>query len=349
MCNEGLLVLDACQKLSPNAHAAMTESERTGIVRKTKAAKGEAPGRTRLIKISNAVDNFIRGTQTKYISDFIRPIQGVPTVFDGVNIARMDFAVVCGKGVDPETVNQRILDQPDPDLEVLREARKWVWSKYADYHFTDEAIDYLLEQATKLTKKFYSESVPLTDINLKWKLARMSMALANLTLSTTPDFKLVKVTKAHVEEVVKRLKSEYIKSGLNAQAKSEEFDKLDIEDAAEILTELWDLFDYDLDETIRVIRWIADTGGFTSDELKEKFNLADNNQWRPLKARMQNLDLIARGRGFVTDRNIIQLYKLLENREKEQRIRNLCVNYRPPETENDTEESGKENQQQKFW
>ena len=63
--------------------------------------------------------------------------------------------------------------------------------------FTQDAIEELLHNAMELYNDFFCKKTPLASIDMKWKLARLSAALACLTISTT-DFIHVQVTKNHV-------------------------------------------------------------------------------------------------------------------------------------------------------
>jgi len=150
--NERLLCIDGAQKLSAAEHATCAEAERQGIVTKATAAKGSAPARTRQIKIFNPVDRDVKGYATKAISEFLRPIQALPTVLDATSIARIDLAVVSDKrSVAAEEINRFIKDVHDPDLEILAEALRLAWSQTATVTFTEEAIRHLLGEATRLS------------------------------------------------------------------------------------------------------------------------------------------------------------------------------------------------------
>jgi len=311
--NEGLLAIDGAQKLSPSQHATCAEAERQGIVTKATAAKGSAPARTRQIKLFNPVDRDIKGYATKPISEFLRPIQGIPTVLDGTSIARVDLAVISDKRtVQAKEINQFIEDTHDPDLEILAEALRLAWSQSAAVTFTEEAIKHLLNEATRLSTKFYSKRVPLVDHNFKWKLARLSVALAQLTLSTDPEFTTVTVGKDHVTEIVRFLEQEYTEAGLSAQAKAEEYDRLDPEEAPELIELVEYVMGEGVERAVQLLKWIVDQGGATKAEIMTQFELTDNNQIRPLMATLSNLNLVNRSRGFTPSQKLIQLYKLLE-------------------------------------
>jgi len=311
--NEGLLAIDGAQKLSRSEHATCAEAERQGIVTKATAAKGSAPARTRQIKIFNPVDRDVKDYATKAISEFLRPIQAIPTVLDSTGIARVDLAVISDKRtVQAKDINQFIEDTHDPDLEILAEALRLAWSQSAAVTFTEDAIRHLLNEATRLSDKFYSKRVPLVDHNFKWKLARLSVALAQMTLSTDPEFTTVTVGKDHVTELVRFLEKEYTEAGLAAQAKAEEYDRLDPEEAPEIIELVEYVMGKGIEQAVRLLKWMVDQGGATKEQIKTEFELADKNELRPLVATLQNLKLVNQSRGFTPTQKLIQLYKMLE-------------------------------------
>jgi hypothetical protein len=221
LCDRKFLGIDGVHKLSLSCWASLAEAERSGVVTIAKAAKDSAYARTRQIKIANPVDREAGKWQTKALADFLYPCQALPTVLDKTGIARLDLAVFAGSGdVKPEEVNIPMAERPDPDLELLAEALRWCWNGTARIKFTDEAINEILASATELYNTFYTQSIPIVSMDMKWKLARLSAALATLTLSTD-DFTSVWVDAEHVREVAAFLKDEYGKAGLNTLAQEE--------------------------------------------------------------------------------------------------------------------------------
>jgi len=306
-------VVDGSQSLSTKNWASFAEAERMGYLTIAKAAKGSAPARTRQIKIANPVDRESKGYRTQHISEFLRPIQSITTVLDQTSIARVDMLVVSDKrDVNATTINQYVHETHDPDLEILQESMKLVWGNSLDVKFTEEAERYILKESTRLYSKFYSKNIPLVDHNFKWKLARLSISLAFLTLSTDPEFTEAVITKEHVTEVVRFIESEYTRSGLAAQAKAEHYSYLDPEETPLIIAEIAEAMNRDPEEAVRLCKWLNDSGGAVKDQIKEEFGLAENNELRPLLATLQNLKLVKRSRGFTPTKKLIQIYKVLE-------------------------------------
>jgi len=307
-----LLAIDGYHKLPTFASAGVAEAERQGVVTIGKAAKDRAYARTRQIKIANPLSLEAGRFETKEITSFLYPAQAVPTVLDKTNIARLDLAVFASGGdVKPWEVNVKMEEKPEGELELLSEALKWCWSETARVEITDVALEEILRSATELYNTFHTPSVPLVSIDIKWKLTRLSIALAYLTLSTD-DFTTVKVTAEHVREVVDFLKDEYVKAGLNTMAQEERYEVPTSEDVDRILSHVANQADMDRETLETILKFIVLRGRVTKDQLQAQFNLADKGQLRPLLSSLQNDKLIRRGNGFYPTPQLIQLYKVLE-------------------------------------
>jgi hypothetical protein len=327
-----LLAVDGAHKLSLSNWAALAEAERSGVVNIAKAAKNTAYARTRQIKIANPVDREADKYTTKKIGDFLYPVQALSTVFDKTSIARLDLAVSAdSRDVQPEEINKLIDREPEAELFLLSEALKWCWSGVVEVRFTEEAAEAIHKYATELYKTFYYDEIPLCSIDMKWKLGRLSAALAFLTLSTE-DFKTVTVTEDHVNVIVKFLTEEYSKVGLNILAQTERHEALTLEDVQTLLTKITAQLENTMDaETIcDVLRYFALHGRATRDELMAKFNLAENKQLRPLLATLTSEGLIKARKGFYPEPKLIQAYKTSEGFNFIKVIKVIKVGEEPP-------------------
>ncbi|MEM2126600.1 MAG: hypothetical protein QXH67_00045 [Candidatus Bathyarchaeia archaeon] len=309
LADRKLLALDGAHKLPISCHASLAEAERTGVVTIAKAAKNSAYARTRLIKIFNPVDKEADKFTTKPLNEFLYPCQSLATILDKTGIARVDIAAFSdSRDVEPEEVNKRLEERPDEHLLLFREAVRWAWSDI-QFEFTDEAIEEILTSATELYKTFHTEEVPLVTIDMKWKLARASAALAALTLSTD-DLKTVKVTGEHIKFIVEFLHEEYSRAGLNTLAQTTKYEVLELEDVASLLLGLTqDLKGAVSFETIcGVLRGLVLKGRKTRDELMKEFGLAETNQLRPLIGALTSRELIKSGRGYYPKPKLIQAF-----------------------------------------
>jgi hypothetical protein len=306
-----LLAVDGAHKLGLSNWAALAEAERSGVVSIAKAAKSTAYARTRQIKIANPVDRESDKYSTKSLSAFLYPCQAVPTILDRTSIARLDLAVFADqRDVPPDAINRQVQQEPEAELALLAEALRWCWSDLAQVEFTDDAVKEIHGKATELYNAFFCEDIPLCSIDMKWKLARLSAALAFLTLSTD-DYTKVTVTKEHVDLVAQFIQEEYSKAGLNILAQAWRHEALTLEDVAELLERIERQLANAVDaETLRgVLRYFVLRGRATRDEIRTRFNLAEKSQLRPLLAALSNEGLIKASRGFYPEPKLIQAYK----------------------------------------
>jgi len=311
LCDRKLLGIDGVHKLPLSCWASLAEAERSGVVTIAKAAKDAAYARTRQIKIANPVDREAEKFATKSLAEFTYLCQALPTVLDKTGIARLDIAAFAGTpDVSVEEVNVRTAERPDPDLELLAEALRWCWSGAARVEFTDEAVAEILSSATELYNTFYTPSIPIVSIDMKWKLARLSAAIATMTLSTEA-FTRVRVTAEHVREVVEFLRSEYSRAGLSIMAQEERYEVYTEEDAEGAMSTVAAQANVDGDILKDILKFIVLRGRVTRDQLKTQFSLTEHNQVRPLLAALQNEKLIRVSNGFYPTPPLIQLCRIM--------------------------------------
>ena len=101
--------------------------------------------------------------------------------------------------------------------------------------FEEDALKRILQHATHLFEEYHSDDIPLVSIDMKYKLARLSAALAMMTLSTTDDFLSVPVKTEHVDKVVSFIEEEYSQAGLDALAKLAKEEVMNEDEAEEII------------------------------------------------------------------------------------------------------------------
>jgi len=213
--------------------------------------------------------------------------------------------------VPPEEINK--VQAEEPELYFLAEALKWCWSGQAQIEFTEEAVNTIHTEAIGLYKTFFYDEIPLCSIDMKWKFARLSAALAFLTLSTE-DYTKVTVTKEHVNLIAKFIREEYSKAGLNILAQTERHEAITLEDVETLLLKIEGQLAniVDVETVCDVLRFFVIRGRVTRDEVMTKFGLAETKQLRPLLATLTSEGLIKARRGFYPEPKLIQAYKASE-------------------------------------
>jgi hypothetical protein len=309
-----LLAVDGCHKLGASCWAALAEAERSGVLSIAKAAKNQTYARTRQIKIYNPVDQEATRYSTKSLASFLHPVQSLKTILDPTSIARIDLCVFSDqRDVSAKLINKKIIDDPEPELEYLSECLKWAWSGKAKVEWVDVAVDLLLSKAIDLHNMFFLEDIPLVSVDVKYKIARLSEALAYCTLSTNDDLSVVTVTEEHVTSIADFLIEEYTNAGLGVLAQEQKFEKLSLQKVQElILTIHAQLSNYsiELEVLIEILGFIVKQNRTTLDELKTKFNLTDNKQARPLTAILKTEGLLTSKNGYYPTAKLIDSYKV---------------------------------------
>jgi hypothetical protein len=313
-----LLAIDGAHKLSASCWAALAEAERSGVLSIAKAAKNTTNARTRQIRIYNAVDREADRYSTKSLGSFLHPIQATATILDPTSIARIDLCVFSDqRDVTPETINRKISQEPDPALEYLSEVLRWAWSNKAKVEWTDKAVTLLLQHSTELYNKFFLEAIPLVSIDVKYKIARLSVALAHCTLSTNDGYSTVRVTDEHVKAIVEFLTEEYTNAGLGILAQEHKFEKLTPEEVADLIRKVkGQLARNPIENLTEILCFLVTQNHTTNDELMTKFGLAGNNQLRPLIATLKTEGLLSTKRGHYPTPKLIEAYKITEGFSK---------------------------------
>jgi hypothetical protein len=304
-----LLAIDGSHKLNVSCWAALAEAERSGVLSIAKAAKNTTYARARQIRIYNAVDRDVGRYSTKSLGSFLYPAQALSTVLDMTSVARLDVAVFSDqRDVSPEDINKPVTCKHDSLLENMAEILKWTWSNSAKVVWSESAEARLLVKANELHKKFYYEAVPLVTIDVKYKIARLSVALAYCTLSANADFSVVTITTEHVDAVINFLIDEYTHAGLGVLAQEHKHEKLTLDDTEHFFLTLQS--QVNISNLLGILHFIVTEHRVTKQTLTQKFQLTDKTELRPLLASLQTEGLIKSGKGFYSTPKLIEAYKL---------------------------------------
>lgn len=210
MNDRRLVVLEELKGASTEVIGALTDMRSSGIAQIVKIETRKAHARTRLIMISNPRSD-------RPLSTYNFGVEAVKELIGSLeDIRRFDLvSILSAQEIDPKELNLLSTLRPKVEhtftAELCRRLLLWVWTRTSsEIEFEDDATTTLLQLSTELCKSF-SESMPLCDRGtIRFKLARLSVALAAMTFSTgkgSPDTLLVR--KCHVEFVYQFLKRTY--------------------------------------------------------------------------------------------------------------------------------------------
>lgn len=173
-----------------------------------KIVQGEASARTRIIWLSNPADGTniadLPGSALRAIKNMIRNPE---------DIARFDFVMAVANNEVPSSVinsmehkkvAHRYTSQACHDLIM------WAWSRKPEQiHWYRGAEQAVFDAATMMGDRYIADP-PLVQVeNIRVKIARIAVALAARTFSSSADGQKIVVKKAHVESAVEFLNSIY--------------------------------------------------------------------------------------------------------------------------------------------
>ena len=313
-----LLSIDGAHKLNMEQWASLAEAERTGMLKITKAAKGEAHARTRQIKIMNPVGDDYRTTRP--MKSFFHSVQSIENSLQIQSIARQDLSIFVNDDVSSESINAENKNKYDVKLEYYSELLKLCWNNQYKIIIEKSAYDEILVQSIRLEKKFKCEEIPLITNDQKYKLAKLSIALASIMLSFDNNFRKLTVTKDHVRYISDFIETEYHNAGLDIIANNLN-DNVDSEQTAETVYKIKEVLSKKDDNIENVfckdiLIWTAQQTRFTNEQLKTKFDLPENSKARPLLALMQTEKLLTQKGGFSPTKKLIDIGKMLISKTK---------------------------------
>ena len=314
LADRSLLVVDGANKLSVKEWGEIQEAERSGVVMKLGASRGQAYARTRAIHIANP--EAYHGLERRSIAmrDLFVKAQALEFLRDKPGIARLDLAVFTSSDDVPiEAINNPPIEPPEFKEEAFRELALFAHSRRPDQIlFTKEALKAIYEGASKLYREFSTSSIPLVNEETKLKLARLSASLAVLTLSVDEEFEKVVVREEHVNHIIEFITRIYRDAGLHILRQLEDEERLDPQACAET----WRLLKTTtekLDETQlkEFILYIATRSKPSKEELCTRFSItreAAQEIGRALEAQ----GLLKREGGWRTTGKLAQFARWLQ-------------------------------------
>lgn len=194
-----LVILEEIGGTDAEVLTKLTDMRSSGVAEIPKIEKRRALARTRLIFISNPRSG--RSTSGyNFGVEIIKELMNRPE-----DIRRLDVAmVVSSSQVDPEAINRLSENRPVREHKYLKNLCQtlvlWAWTRAKEQViFEGESMKMILAYATALSSK-YTDAIPLVDRGtIRHKIAKLAVALAARTFSTSDDMTTLIVRPCHVD------------------------------------------------------------------------------------------------------------------------------------------------------
>ena len=207
-----LVVLDEISGLKLDEISKMSSIRSEGIAQLTKIQTESTLARTRLVWLGNPRDGGRMADYT-YGVQSIRPLIGT-----NEDVARFDMAMTLSESDVPQDEINRLTDgesaPPRYTAESCRTLLNWVWSRTpADVVWENKVEKLVIEAALDLGSRYIPNPPLVQAASVRFKIARMAVALAARLCSTDDTFTKVVVKQEHVEDVVEFIDSIYRSPG----------------------------------------------------------------------------------------------------------------------------------------
>jgi hypothetical protein len=209
MHDKRLVVLEELKGASTEVFSKLTDMRSSGMAEIPKIEKRRTHARTRLVCISNPRGN-------RALANYNFGVEAVVELIGGLeDLRRFDLTVLVEKSqVDSKEINKLHRDAPAiPHVYTADLCKKlvlWTWTRTADeVVFAEGANEALITEAIRLCETF-SEEVPIIDRgSTRYKLARLSVALAGRLFSCDETRQKLVVKPEHIQYVSQFLESQY--------------------------------------------------------------------------------------------------------------------------------------------
>ena len=208
-----LLVVDEFSGLSKEIIAKFSDLISTGIASITKVMTEQTHARTRIIMMSNPREG-------RQLITYQHGIEAIKTLINkNEDIRRLDFALTVASGEIPiDWLNRESSEIPEVEHKYNSQACRslvlWAWSrKPHQIIFEQDAEDEIL-RVTKKMAKLYTSQIPLVEpADQRFKIARLSVALASRLFSTDNGENVI-VKKNHITFIEYYLNQLYAKQSM---------------------------------------------------------------------------------------------------------------------------------------
>jgi hypothetical protein len=213
----GILTVDESGGMASDMWGKLSRIRSEGIAEITKIQTATSDARTRLLWLCNPPNRVMSGYTygIQALNDLVKAPE---------DIARFDYVLaVAHNEVSGETINQR--REPLPKLheqQLEQDLILWCWSREPnEIVFEEDAIKYIYESSMML-ENLYDFSIPLIQVeNVRYKLAKLSIAFAARFYSNAQNGKILLVKRTHVVCAIHFLDRIYAKEASGYTAYSE--------------------------------------------------------------------------------------------------------------------------------
>lgn len=187
------------------------------------AGEMDVPCMLRMITISNPIND--ENGHPRHLSTFPNGVSPLMELIKSAeDVARYDgFLLVSKPKTRANPFELKLVGEKIPK-EYYEHKLRWIYTrKPEDVVFEDGVESYIWEQAEALNEKFEC-NFPLFGTTTSLKLARFTVAMAALLVSTDDDYEKVIVTKEHVDATVDFLNAIYDNSVFRLKEYKQEYD-----------------------------------------------------------------------------------------------------------------------------
>jgi len=202
-----LVVIDEVSGLSKDDIGRMSSIRSSGRAEIISIAGAETNSRTRLVFLGNPRDG-------RYMSDYPYYMHAIPELIGKPeDIARFDLAMAVAKEeVAAEVINAEDDGPGNPKhySEACHSLMMWAWSRKPDqFEWEPGAETLILEESVRMGDAFVENPPLVQAANVRYKIARIAVALALATFSSDDEGERVYIKKRHVEGAVKFIHKVY--------------------------------------------------------------------------------------------------------------------------------------------
>lgn len=193
-----LVIMEEASGLTQEQISQMSDIRSSGVARITKIITQETVARTRLLWLSNP--------RKRKMADFMYGVQAIrPLVGNDEDIARFDLAMSVAAGdVDVIKMNESgRRGEPRYTSDTCAALVRWVWSRRPEHViWMPGAEDEVRRQAVSMVSRYVDNPPLVQAANVRFKIARLAIAIAARTFSSDDEGEHLLVSIAHVKDAV---------------------------------------------------------------------------------------------------------------------------------------------------